>query len=281
MKAAAIAEHFHGTAPWLDRNQTVDRVIVGDPNRDVRSCLVTWISNSEACRAAIERGVDLLITHEPTFYGHWDKPQPGEPPQIAKKREWLEKSNLVILRLHDTWDCYPGEGVPWAWARFLGLTGQPVKTGDMEPPSQSVVKGMTRPPTMLRFDVAPTTAGEFVRKVAARTAELGEPAIQFVGDDSTRISRIGIGTGCICSPRIFMTMGCDCSVVCDDGTAYWSWIQLAQDEGHPVIRVNHGTAEEPGMRTLTEYINRTLPGLKAEYLPHKPAFRVVQDGAMR
>jgi hypothetical protein len=128
---------------------------------------------------------------------------------------------------------------------------------------------------MFRFDIDPTTAGPFAREVAARTAKLGEPAIQFIGSESAVVSKVGIGTGCICSPRVFMDMGCDCSVVCDDGVSYWRWLQLAEDEGHPVIRVNHGTAEEPGMATLAQYIGRTFPALKTEYLPHHPAFKVI------
>jgi len=44
---------------------------------------------------------------------------------------------------------------------------------------------------------------------------------------------------------------------------------------HPVIRVNHGTSEEPGMVTLTKYINDTLKGVRAEHLPHGSTFTLV------
>ena len=47
------------------------------------------------------------------------------------------------------------------------------------------------------------------------------------------------------------------------------------DIGHPVIRVNHGTSEEPGMVTLTRYINEHVPGLTAEHIPHGSSFRLV------
>jgi len=71
-----------------------------------------------------------------------------------------------------------------------------------------------------------------------------------------------------------MHIGCDCSIVCDDGTSYWRELQLAEDTEHPVIRVNHGTSEEPGMMTMARYINENLPGVEAEYLPHRPAYRL-------
>jgi hypothetical protein len=60
----------------------------------------------------------------------------------------------------------------------------------------------------------------------------------------------------------------------DDGSCYWSFIQGAEDIGHPVIRVNHGTSEEAGMVTMTQYINENIPGLRAEHLPHGCTFRL-------
>lgn len=51
--------------------------------------------------------------------------------------------------------------------------------------------------------------------------------------------------------------------------------QRAGDAGHLAIRVNHGTSEEPGMVTLTQYINDHLEGLQAEHLLHGSTFRLV------
>jgi hypothetical protein len=70
-------------------------------------------------------------------------------------------------------------------------------------------------------------------------------------------------------------MECDCSIVCDDGSCYWEGIQRAEDGGHPVIRVNHGTSEEPGMVNLTKYINSHLTGLYAEHLSHGSTFQLI------
>lgn len=59
------------------------------------------------------------------------------------------------------------------------------------------------------------------------------------------------------------------SIVCDDGASYWSDHKFAMDAGHSVIRVNHGTSQELGMITMTEYINCLLEPIKAQYLPNK------------
>ncbi len=51
-------------------------------------------------------------------------------------------------------------------------------------------------------------------------------------------------------------MGCDVSIVSDDGTRFWDDIAWAMDIEHSVIRVAHTTSEEPGMMNMREYINK-------------------------
>jgi putative NIF3 family GTP cyclohydrolase 1 type 2 len=262
MKAIEINRHFLSQATWVDPAKTVDRIIVGDPQKEVSRVLVTWIASFEAVRVAVERGFDMVMTHEPTFWVHANELEKMESSELsAAKRRFVEESGLVILRNHDAWDRMPRVGIPWAWAAFLGLKGEPAAIG---------ANGYQH-----RYDIEPVPLDELAARIAARTATIGERCVQVVGDPRQRVSRLGIGTGCGCDIRVFQAMGCDASVVCDDGSCYWSGIQRAADAGHPVIRVNHGTSEEPGMATLTRYINENLPGLTAEHLPHGSCFRLV------
>ncbi len=128
---------------------------------------------------------------------------------------------------------------------------------------------------MQRYDIAPVALEVFARRVAAKTATIGEPAVQVVGDPQQMVSKVGIGTGCYCQPAAFQQLGCDVSITCDDGNWYWREIQCAADAGHAVIRVNHGTSEEPGMVTLAAYVRRTFAGIEVEHLPHGSCFRLV------
>jgi len=271
MRAEDIREHFLSVAPWVNREETVDRLIVGDPNTEVCRALVTWISSFRAVKEAVARGCQMLITHEPTFWVHarevetaegWD-PDSLRGRLAREKRTFVEQHRLAILRVHDTWDGMPDIGIPWAWARHLGLEGTPA----------AVSQGAYQQ----RYDIPPLPLDEFARRIAARTAALGEPAVQVIGRPDQVVSRVGIGTGCYCSVEVFQQLGCDVSVVCDDGAWYWADLQLAEDAGHAVIRVNHGTSEEPGMVTLAAYVNDHLPGVTAEHLPHGATFRLVAE----
>ena len=269
MKAYDIREHFLSVGDWVDPETTVDRIIIGDPQADVSRLLVTWISSFEAVREAVRRGCQMLITHEPTFWVHanemetvegWD-PASVRGELAGRKRRFIEENDLVILRVHDAWDRMPEVGIPFAWARHLGLGAAPTAISECR--------------YQHRYDIDPMGLDDFARRLAARTATLGEPAVQVVGAPDRVVSRVGAGTGCACDIETFRQMGCDVSIVCDDGTRYWGEIQLAADAEHPVIRVSHGTSEEPGMATLAAYVNETLPGVTAEHLPHGASFRLM------
>jgi putative NIF3 family GTP cyclohydrolase 1 type 2 len=255
-----LLEHFLSRADWVDRSNTVDRVICGDPETAADRCLVTWMPSLAALQEAAAREYSLVVCHEPVFWHHRDD-TPETNPLTKAKYEFTLKHSLVVLRLHDTWDRWPEVGIPWAWAAFLGLPAKPTAVG---------ARGYQH-----RYDVPPMAVGDFARRVATKCAPFGEPCVQLTGDAAQPISRIGIGTGCGCSIEAYLDMGCNCSVVCDDGSCYWSGIQMAEDLGHPVIRVNHGTSEEPGMLTLTRYIDDNVDGVTAEHLPHGSTFRLI------
>jgi putative NIF3 family GTP cyclohydrolase 1 type 2 len=261
MKAIDLQNHFISLADWIDPFSTVDKIIIGNPDKEIHNIMVTWISSFSTIRTAVENGFDMVITHEPTFW-HDNELMVVDKSEIRlHKKRYIDENGLVILRIHDVWDKMPEIGIPWAWARFLDLGDTPDSIGNT---------GYQH-----RYDIEPIELNELAKAIAKKTESLGEPYIQVIGDGSCKVSRIGIGTGAACDIDVFQQMGCDVSIVCDDGVLYWSDIQRAADAGHPVIRVNHGTSEEPGMITLTEYINENFRNVKAKFYPHGSCFRLV------
>lgn len=258
LKVKEVVEHFLSRSPWVNRDHTVDRVIIGEPEKQVDRCVITWMPSFKALRKMVEQDIYFMICHEPTFWNHWDE-RPTDPTGLEKIK-FIEDHDIVIVRNHDCWDRWPNIGIPSAWGQFLGLGPEPAKIRDG---------------AYHRYDIEPTTLEEFAGRVARCCSKIGEPMVQVTGDAKTKISHVGVGTGCICDIPTYRRMGCDCSIVVDDGGNYWSSIQQAADGGHPVIRVHHGVAEEPGMVTLTNYVNANIPGLKAVHLPQGSTFRLV------
>ena len=266
MKAINIRNHFVNKCDWVDREDTVDRIIVGDPDKIISSAVVTWISSFDALRHAAEMKVDLLITHEPTFWDHYDyRDEPEAMPQTGttrRKKDFIENAGFTILRIHDSWDRFPDIGITSAWAKFLGLQGPPIATCGRN--------------AQHRYDIAPVTLENLAHDIAAKTSTIGQSCVQVVGDGGAVVSRVGVGAGCATNIDSFAEMGCDVSIVVDDGTCYWQDIQRAADENKCVIRVNHGTSEEPGMATLAQYMRDTFPDITTTHLPHGSCFKCVQ-----
>ena len=70
MKAKEINEFFLSKAHWIDRDTTLDKIIIGDENKEVKKILVSWMSTLSCVEYAIENGFDMIITHECTFWIH-------------------------------------------------------------------------------------------------------------------------------------------------------------------------------------------------------------------
>ena len=264
MKALEMETHFFSKAPWINRDRTVDGILVGDPEKEIQKVLVTWMPSFDAIKKAVADGYDMLLVHEPTFFAHKEREDMLVKEVGRQKKEFIEAKGLVLMRNHDCWDRFPDIGIPWAWGSFLGFGDKPAAQGGNN--------------FLHRYDIDPITVDGLAKHVAEKTSAIGEPAVQVIGDGSRVVSKVGSGTGCACNTETYMDMGCEVSIVCDDGSIYWRTIQLAKDSDHPVIRVNHGTSEEPGMVTMTQYVNDTFGGVSADHLPHGCCFRLVGAG---
>ncbi len=62
----------HVGIPWM--SETVDTFKAGNPDTEVKGIAVTMMATLDVLQRAAAAGQNLIITHEPTFYNHQDKP---------------------------------------------------------------------------------------------------------------------------------------------------------------------------------------------------------------
>jgi putative NIF3 family GTP cyclohydrolase 1 type 2/GNAT superfamily N-acetyltransferase len=251
-KARDIHEHFRSVGTWVDwePGHTCDGFKYGDPNTEVKGIAVGWQSLQSALEEAQVLGCNFFITHEPTFYSHMDDNEAMKATAPAqRKMAFLERTGMVVYRCHDVWDIFPGLGIVDAWSEFLGL-GKPV--------AHARYYNLHRVP--------PTTVWELVQRLAQRSAPLGEQAVQLIGKKWQMVHRLAVGTGAITDVRRMVELGADVVLTTDDGTALWRDAAWMADLGLPIIRVNHMTAEIPGLRKLTEYLRERFPGTPVHFV---------------
>lgn len=78
---------------------TVDKFKLGNPDAELSRVALCFIATPAVIKEAWEWGAELLITHEPTFYDHWDNMP--EYKFAKMKRELFEKSGMALFRYHD------------------------------------------------------------------------------------------------------------------------------------------------------------------------------------
>jgi putative NIF3 family GTP cyclohydrolase 1 type 2 len=112
----------HVGVPWS--SETVDTFKAGNPDAPVTGIAVTMMATLEVLKRAAAAGNNLVITHEPTFFSHLDKPDElaeGEKdPVLAEKRAFIEKHGLIIWRFHDHWHARKPDGIQAGMVRALG-----------------------------------------------------------------------------------------------------------------------------------------------------------------
>jgi len=256
--ARDVDRHMRRIGPYVDFSATCDTFKSGDPDTGVKGVAVSWMSTTAALRNAHDRGCNLFITHEPTFYAHMDDdPAFDQDACTREKRAFLDQTGMVVYRCHDVWDRFPGEGILDSWAACLGLTAPAVANEAF----------------MRVVPIEPTSAGEWAREVARRVKPFGQEAVLLVGDPEQRVSRVGIGTGAIASGRDYVRMDADVGIVTE--LIWWREARWFQDMGVPLLVVDHTVSEEPGIINLASYLRRVFEGARVEYIPTHCPFRLI------
>jgi putative NIF3 family GTP cyclohydrolase 1 type 2 len=234
---------------------SVDRIVVGDPDTVITKIGTVWMPYWQTCREAVSRGVNVLVTHEPAFCARWaqDDEYSGDETSRAaylrlrdEKRKWIEDHGLVIIRSHDVMDRVSGFGMPFALGQVLGF------------PNADIIRSRT---FYNVYRTNPQPAIEVARYIAARLVKLNQPGVAFYGDENYTVRSVGVGTGCICDPRQFHDLQPDLFVAIDDKVRTWIQTTYAEDTGRPLVVVNHGTSEDPGMKLLAGRLRQAFPGV--------------------
>lgn len=239
---------------------SVDRIIVGDPDRGNSIIGTAWMPYWKTLRSAADHGVHLMIVHEPTFYSHWDLQAENSDflraPDFAKqkyltlrteKKQWIEDHHMTIIRCHDVLDRLTEIGIPFAFGKLLGFSDDDIIDSKM---FYNV------------YQVKEQPASQAARYIASRLKVLGQAGVAFYGDPDYPVRSIGLGTGAISNPINYMEMEPDLFIAIDDAIRTWVQTYYAADTGQPLVVVNHGTAEDSGVELLSRHLQEVYPRMK-------------------
>lgn len=234
--------------PW--REQTVDNLIAGTREQGVKGIAVTMMATLEVLRRASARGLNLVITHEPTYYSHQDRIEPvQQDPIFLGKREFLQREGMSVFHFHDHWHGRKPDGIATGMMRELGWE----KYADPEQPKL--------------FTFESTTLARLAQSIEAK---LKIRTMRVVGDPDLPVRRVLASWGNVSlMPGIPYLAQADVLVVGE--THEWELVEYVQDaiasgQKKALIILGHLVSEQAGMKYCAEWVKGFVPEVPVEFL---------------
>ena len=241
------------------KKDTVDTFKAGNPDTPVSGVAVTMMATMDVLQRASAKGLNFVITHEPTFYAHLDTPDgvPQDDPVWAEKRTFIEQHGMVIWRFHDHWHMRQPDGIEAGNVHALGW------------------EKFQRADNQYLFVIPETTVKDLAAKVARK---LGSPVVRVVGDPDMKVTRVGFSPGAAGSQReIHALERDDVQVLMVGETREWETVEYAADavsEGRKkaLIVIGHIPSEQPGMDECASWLKSFVKDVPVEFVPAKQPF---------
>ncbi len=246
------------------KKDTVDTFKAGNPDTVVTGVAVTMMATMDVLQRASAKGLNFVITHEPTFYAHLDVPEgvPQDDPVWAEKRSFIEKHGLVVWRFHDHWHMRNPDGIEAGNIHALGW------------------EKYQRPENQYLFVIPETTLKDLAAEVAKK---LQTPVLRVVGDPQLKVTQVGFSPGAAGSEsEIHALEQNDVQVLMVGETREWETVEYAADaasEGRKkaLIVIGHIPSEQPGMDECARWLKGFVKNVPIEFVPAKQPFWTLND----
>jgi putative NIF3 family GTP cyclohydrolase 1 type 2 len=243
---------------WM--KQTVDTFKAGDSSDAVTGIAVTMMGTLDVLQRAAAAGCNLIISHEPVFYNHFDPMAPLEDlhdPVFAAKLAFIKQHHLILWRFHDHWHLRRPDGIRTGMVRALGWE-------KLQDASHDNV-----------FHLPPTTLSQLAKELKQR---LGIKALRVVGDPVATVSTVSLSEGFPgfeANRSIFQLPGVDVLIM---GEAHeWETIEYASDavtakNKKGMIVLGHIPSEQAGMEECARWLKTFIDEVPVEFVPAMEPF---------
>lgn len=237
--------------PW--RKETVDRVIVGDPETEVKGIATVMMATTDVIEKAARANKNLVITHEPTFWLHEDSTQGlANNPVYRYKTDFIKQNKMVVFRFHDNWHDHKPDGIATGMARELGW----MKYTDPQDGKRFMFPGGV---PLLRL------IKEIQAKVHAKT-------MRVVGDPDLRVSRVEANWGYLDRDTGIKALArADVDLLICGEAREWEVVEYAQDaisagERKALILMGHVASEQAGMKYCADWLKSFITDVPIEFV---------------
>lgn len=256
-----IREHLGGDWPETG----LDGFKVGNPETEVRGIATTAMATMDVLRQASKAGLNLIVTHEPTFFGIRDgAPSPPnaagrgvgavgtavDDPVFKAKKEFIEKNNLVVFRLHDHWQARKENDLTAGLADSLSWGGHRV------------------PGEIMMYDIPAATLEDTVAMIRKKLNLRG--GLRAVGDPKAKVRRVMLHPGLMTVATMFKHFDKTDLLVAGE-VREWECVLYAADmntagEKRSLVTLGRVASEDPGMRACATWLKTVVKGVPVQWI---------------
>jgi putative NIF3 family GTP cyclohydrolase 1 type 2 len=244
---------------------TVDTIKAGDPTTPVTGIATTFLDTMEVLREANRRGLNLVITHEPTFYNHRDNTAFFlSDPVYKEKLAFIEQHHMVVFRLHDEIHGTAPDHIALGLIEALGW--------------QSYIQ----PSDPFHATIPPMSLAALAKQIQAK---LKANTMRVVGDPNLVIAHVALVPGAAGLETQVTALRPEAVELLIAGEASeWETVEYVRDAStqgrhKALILLGHEVSEEPGMEKCAEDLRLVFPSMKVEHIPAgNPMWSPMQGG---
>ena len=239
------------TCPW--QTETVDTYKSGTHKSKVTGIATTFLATLDVLKRAHAQGLNMVVTHEPTYYNHRDEVDFFlSDPVFQSKRKFIEENNMVIFRFHDHWHRTVPDGIHQGVVEDLQWKQYQVSPDEM----------------IFKFEEQ--TVGElaiFLRD------HYQTPSIRVVGDPNMVFTGLGFAVGSPGSQaQIRILRRSEVEVLITGETLEWETVEWvrdanAQGDNKALILTGHANSEEAGMAYCAKWLSQFIAEIPVKFVP--------------
>lgn len=249
--------------PPIPQDKTCDQLMTGSWDQEVTKIATTFMATVEVVKRAAGLGVDMIITHEPTWFTGLDQTDwVSDDPVYLEKKKLIDEHHIAIWRFHDHMHMGTEDGIYRGYDAEFGWAGYRMDIDDEWSRFGAC------------YQIPPTT----LKELCAFFKEKAQMAVvQIVGDPEMTVERVGVlvgggslGLGREETPmRLMKDRELDL-VICGDITE-WTLSAYVRDAAalgfhKGMLILGHERSEEFGMKHLGEWMQSITGDMEVVFL---------------
>jgi putative NIF3 family GTP cyclohydrolase 1 type 2 len=234
--------------PWNDKTYR-DTFKIGGPDSPVKGICTTFGTNFRVMQLAQKTGINMIITHEPTFWSDADRIDLVKNDPLYKvKLDYATRNNMVVWRIHDHAHAHKPDFIRVGFDTAIGWNAYKVA-------------GTTN-----RYKIPPTTLME-LSKYIAKT--LNTRSVRVMGEPNLPVSSIGYGSHGLEQNMTLLSSEVDCILVSEareyDTFEYVRDTILAGAKKGAIF-ISHLSGEDEGMNEFARWLKPLVPQVPVQFI---------------